>query len=71
MNEQTQVQNAQNENQAQGTKKGINWTGINWTGVLKVGGTFILGGAVGAGAMYLYEKHNADNNTPNAESAFI
>ena len=61
--------NNQNQNtEAQETTK----KNINWTGVLKVTGTFILGGAVGAGAMYLYEKHNADNNnTPNAESAFI
>ena len=60
-----QVQNTQNENQAQETKKNINWKGI-----LKVGGTFMLGAGIGAAGMYLYEKHNS-NDTPNAESAFI
>lgn len=66
MNEQTQVQNTQNENQTQETTK----KNINWKGVLKVGGTFILGAGIGAAGMYLYEKHN-NNDTPNAESAFI
>ena len=63
MNEQTQVQNAQNGNQAQGTKKGI-----NWTGVLKVGGAFAIGFAAGATAMHFYEKHN---DCSPAENAFI
>jgi len=62
-----------NNNQNQNTQDNQNEKkNINWKSVLKVGGTFMLGAAAGAAGMYLYEKHNADNNTnSNSENAFI
>lgn len=64
MNENTQVQNTQNNEQAQETKK------ITVKGVLVGLGMFAAGAAAGAAGMWLYENHKSDSTTTET-NAFI